>query len=256
MFEFYHKKIIITKITKASLETISKNKIKWIRSLKMKKNRDLLQLFVVEGEKMVLELIKDWPEQIDCIVSMDPTFVYHGDCFYSDERKMKEVSQLTTPNKLLAVVRKTLTTSFSETNTILALDGIQDPGNMGTILRTADWFGITDIICSKQCVDVFNSKVIQSTMGSIFRLNIHYIDLKNFLQKTKLPIYGALLEGENVYNKELKKGIIVMGNEGNGISEEILPLITQPIHIPKFGNSESLNVAIATGIIPSEFARR
>jgi len=238
------------------LETISKNKIKWIRSLKMKKNRDLLQLFVVEGEKMVLELIKDWSAHIECIVSMDNNFKFSGECLFADERKMKEISQLSTPNKLLAVVKKPEMISLANSTTILALDGIQDPGNMGTILRTADWFGIQNIICSNQCVDIYNSKVVQSTMGSIFRVNIQYVDLKEYLKTTKLPIYGALLEGENIYTKELSRGIIVMGNEGKGISGEILPLITHPIHIPKFGQSESLNVSIATGIILSEFARR
>ncbi len=222
----------------------------------MKKNRELLQLFVVEGEKMVKELIASWPDYIECVVSLDEHFSFNGECYYSDEKKMREMSQLTTPNKLLAVVRKPKMSPISTSKMILALDGIQDPGNMGTILRTADWFGIDHVICSKQCVDIFNSKVVQSTMGAIFRVNIHAIDLKDFLENSDLPIYGALLEGENIYKEKLSNGIIVMGNEGNGISEDILPLITHPIHIPKFGHSESLNVSIATGIILSEFARR
>ncbi len=239
------------------METISKNKIKWIRSLKMKKNRDSLRLFIVEGEKMVLELIKEWRTNIDCIVTTDQNFEYDGLCYFADDRRMKEISQLTTPNKLLAVVQKPLSSTIQFTDTILALDSIQDPGNMGTILRTADWFGIKHIICSKDSVDIYNAKVVQATMGSLFRVNVHSVDLKAFLESTEVPIYGALLNGPPIYSENLnKESIIVMGNEGKGISDEILPLITHPIHIPKFGQSESLNVSIATGIILSEFARR
>ncbi len=222
----------------------------------MKKNRELQQLFVVEGEKMVLELIEEWPNLVKCIISLNDSFSFSGECYYADEKKMREISQLSTPNKLLAVVKKPMVSPISSSNIILALDNIQDPGNMGTILRTADWFGIKDVVCSHQCVDIFNSKVVQSTMGSILRINILSVDLQNFLKNTNLPIYGALLKGNNIYKQKLDDGIIVMGNEGKGISDEILPLITHPIHIPKFGNAESLNVSIATGIILSEFARR
>lgn len=235
------------------VETLSKNKIKWIKSLHLKKYRDAESVFIVEGDKMVTELIEFWKDQIDFICTSDFSFEFDGNLFVTDEKTIKEISSLTTPNKLLAIVKKP-NLSVKKTELILALDGIQDPGNFGTIIRTADWFGVDLIVCSKGTVDVLNSKVVQSTMGSLFRVPIIYEDLAEYLSNSELPIYGALLEGKNVYDETLsKKAIVVMGNEGAGISEEIQKLIQYKIHIPQFGGAESLNVAIATGILLSEF---
>ena len=138
----------------------------------------------------------------------------------------------------------------------LVLDGIQDPGNMGTIIRTADWFGITDIICSEDTVDVYNPKVVQATMGSMARVNVHYTDLMPVLSTADVPIYGALLNGDNIYDTTFgTEGLIVMGNEGNGLRPEVIKLVTKAITIPRFGGAESLNVAIATAIFCSEINR-
>ncbi len=238
------------------METLSKNKIKWIKSLRLKKNRSEADVFIVEGQKMVDELIQFWPENIEFICTSGSAISYEGLVYRTDEKTIKELSTLTTPNEVLAVVKKPIFTS-SMARFVLALDGIQDPGNLGTIIRTADWFDVDQIVCSKGTVDMYNPKVIQSSMGSLFRVNIEYVDLETYLKQTNLPIYGALLEGPPIYTTSLKKeGIIVMGNEGNGISAEIKALIQYPIHIPKHGEAESLNVSIATGIILSEFKRK
>jgi len=235
------------------VETLSKNKIKWIKSLHLKKFRDSEGVFIVEGDKMVSELIESWKDQIEFICTTDENFKFQGTLFLTDEKTIKEIGSLTTPHKLLAVVKKPkLITQKNEL--ILALDNIQDPGNFGTIVRTADWFGVDLIVCSKGTVDMYNSKVVQSSMGSLFRIPIIYNDLTSYLSNTNLPIFGALLEGQNVYSEKLPKdAIIVMGNEGSGISEEVKSMIQHKIHIPRFGGAESLNVSIATGILLSEF---
>ena len=237
------------------VETLSKNKIKWIKSLHLKKNRDSEGVFIVEGDKMVSELIELWPNQIDFICSSDHEFNYSGTLYRTDDKVIKEIGSLKTPNKLLAVVKKPQTDIVNKTF-ILALDGIQDPGNFGTIIRTADWFKVDLIVCSKGTVDLFNPKVVQSSMGSIFRVPVIYEDLAQYLKNSELPIYGAFLEGNNVYNEMLPpQAILVMGNEGNGISSEIKASVTKSIHIPQYGGAESLNVSIATGILLSEFQR-
>lgn len=238
------------------METLSKNKIKWIRSLRMKKNRDAEGLFIIEGEKMVLELIELWPENVKFICTTSIDFSCDHITYLTDEKSMKEISSLKTPNKLFAVVKKPAPSLKREDSFIVVLDDVQDPGNMGTILRTCDWFNVDKIVCSNNTVDVYNTKVIQSSMGSIFRVPVDYCDLPSYLKDSVLPIYGALLEGDNIYTQKLeRKGIILMGNEGKGISKEIQTFITQAIHIPRFGGAESLNVSIATGIILSEFSR-
>lgn len=138
----------------------------------------------------------------------------------------------------------------------LVLDDIQDPGNLGTIIRTAEWFGFQQIICSIGTVDAYNPKVVQATMGSLSRIQIHYIDLKSFIKEVKIPVYGALLDGDSIYETDwTHEGLIILGNEGNGISEEIIELVDQPVTIPRIGEAESLNVAVATTIFCSEIAR-
>lgn len=237
------------------MEVLSKNKIKWIRSLRLKKNRDASKLFIVEGTKMVQEIIEHWSEYIDCLITTDHELNFSGTVYHCSDVEMKNLTTLRTPSHLLAVVRQPEITPKTSGIT-LALDGIQDPGNMGTIIRTADWFGITSIVCSKETVDIFNPKVIQSSMGSLFRVSCIYTDLEEFLKSAEKPIYGALMEGRSLNNIEhFGDAILVMGNEGNGVSEAILNCISEAVHIPGKGGAESLNVAVATGIILAELTK-
>ncbi len=239
---------------------LSKNKIKFIKSLQLKKFRDEANLFVVEGEKSAKEILENRPELI--------FEVFHTEAFNLDnlnqnefevnlisEKELAQISGLKTANKILIVCKK-WEENLSDFKFILALDDIQDPGNMGTLIRLADWYGVEAIVCSKNTVELYNPKVIQAAMGSAFRTKVFHLDLKEFLSQTKLPIYGALLHGENVYQKNLKaEGILILGNEGNGISEEIEKLVQHKITIPKKGKTESLNVATAGAILLSEFFR-
>ncbi len=231
------------------MDALSKNKIKWIRSLRLKKNRDAEGLFIVEGTKMVQEILATQLSLVECLVTTDKTTDFNVATFLTDTATMKSISSLTTPSSLLVVVRKPEIEN-GNSGWILALDGIQDPGNMGTIVRTADWFGVTEIVCSQNTVDCYNPKVVQSTMGSLFRVSVRYENLEDFFEKDSRPIYGALLEGENMHSIEPPdNGILLMGNEGKGISKELIKKITHPIHIPGKGGAESLNVAVATGIL-------
>lgn len=238
---------------------LSKNKLKWIRSLHQKKVREELRLFLVEGEKMIQELLQYNAANIELICATKDFVINNDnlDLYLVDEKQLEQISTLKTPNKALAVVRYFEEESLPDRGLILALDGIQDPGNMGTILRIADWYGISNIVCSSHTVDVYNPKVVQASMGAIFRINVTVTVLSEYLKNCKLPVYGALLEGDNVYKTKLKKeGVLLMGNEGNGISNELIPMITDKISIPRFGGAESLNVAVATGILVSEFMRK
>jgi TrmH family RNA methyltransferase len=241
---------------------ISKNKIKWIRSLQKKKTRDEEGLFIIEGEKIIEEVLTSFPDLVHTLIHTadfsinSPLSTIESYCV--KQLSLEQASGLKTPNKALAVIRKPKHSlpDLNKNKLILALDGIQDPGNMGTILRIADWFGIEHVLCSNSTVEVFNPKVIQSSMGAFLRIKVHYIDLKSYLSNYPHPIYGALLNGQNIYETTLfQSGIIVFGNEGNGITPEIVKLITHRITIPKFGNAESLNVSVAAGIIVSEFKR-
>ena len=229
--------------------------IKLIRSLSDKKFREKHSLFVVEGEKLV-------QEAIDSDYTVEKLF-YTKDI---GEELMSKITLLSSPSPALALIRipeKRGSIALDSNRLYLALDAIRDPGNMGTIIRLADWFGITQIFASEDCVDIYNPKVIQATMGSIFRVDLHYIDLKELLiyAANKIALFGACLEGEEIYRRKLPKGaIVVMGNESKGISSRLIPYIKNKIHIPSFAangyGSESLNVAIATAIICSEFKRR
>ena len=175
------------------------------------------------------------------------------------ESELKKISALSTPNNCLAVFKIPTSTPILKNGLILALDDIRDPGNLGTILRLCDWFGVSQLICSEQTVDLFNPKVVQATMGSISRVNVSYVNLKVFLQNSSLPIFGTFMDGSNVYKENLpKEAIVIMGNEANGISQEIENTIKNRLTIPRFGDlqlTESLNVAAATAIILSEFRR-
>jgi TrmH family RNA methyltransferase len=231
------------------MDALSKNKIKWIRSLRLKKNRDTEGLFIVEGAKMVQEILTYGNATVQCIITTDSSLPNSANTYVTDTATMKTLSGLNTPSSLLAVVEKP---KFSLESSVwtLALDGVQDPGNMGTIIRTADWFGITEIVCSVNTVDCFNPKVVQSTMGSIFRVRVRYENLDAYLNNEERPVYGALLEGKNMHDfQNPEKGVLLMGNEGKGISEDLLERISHPIHIPGKGGAESLNVSVATGIL-------
>jgi RNA methyltransferase, TrmH family len=238
---------------------LSKNKIKWIRSLQQKKTREGLGFFVVEGDKMVAEVLESKQHKVHLLCLTPESAISSQQVQLSvatvSSDELKSISSLMNPNKSLAVVhlpqKKQVESPFR-----IALDGIQDPGNMGTILRLADWFGVEEIICSRDTVDIYNSKVVQASMGAIFRINVRYCDLQEYLQNTDQKVYGALLTGENLYEKPLiPSGILVLGNEGNGISEKIMETITDPITIPRLGKAESLNVSTAAGILLSEFFR-
>jgi TrmH family RNA methyltransferase len=239
---------------------VSKNQIKRITGLLQKKNRKQEQLFFAEGIKVIEELIHSTfeLEHIFCTSEMFSEISKDKKTIISDS-DLKKISALKTPNDCLALFKIPVETKTNTSGLIIALDDIRDPGNLGTIIRLCDWFGIAQIVCSSECVDVYNPKVVQATMGSISRVNVSYLDLNEYLSKTNLPIYGTFMEGENIYKTNLQQeGIIVLGNEANGISAAIEKYVTQKIAIPRFGNlqlTESLNVATATAIVLSEFKR-
>lgn len=249
------------------MTSISNNEIKRVRSLQSKKARDEEGLFIVEGEKMVQEAL-DSPFEVTSIYKRSDI----GD------EAMKRISALANPSPALAVVRKPedayiddlsrLDSLISEGGLFLALDTIRDPGNLGTILRIADWFGIKAVFATYDTVDLFNPKVVQATMGAIFRVRMHYVDLPALSEKILAEggsIYGTFLDGENIYQRQLETGegkpsVIVIGNESNGISESLSKLVSDRLYIPSYPadaeGSESLNAAIATAITVAEFRRR
>jgi TrmH family RNA methyltransferase len=239
---------------------LSKNQIKLITSLQQKKQRFANQLFFAEGIKVIQELVESNFELVHLYTTQnDFEEVSEDKKTLISENELKKISALSTQNSCLAVFRIQADTKIIESGLILALDSIRDPGNLGTILRLCDWFGINQIVCSKDAVDIYNPKVVQATMGSIARVNVNYIDLENFIGQTHLPVFGTFMEGSIVYKTDLpQEGIIVMGNEANGISPELEKLIKNRLTIPRFGSlqkTESLNVATATAIILSEFRR-
>ena len=257
----------------SNLGHISKNQVKFIRSLQLKKVRDEEKLFVAEGDKCISELLGHF----DLVLHVK-----------GDGRELSQMSSLKTPQGSIAVFRQksfsdsglsakgglSASAVFQQSGLTLALDSVQDPGNLGTIIRTADWFGVTDIYCSKDTADCYNPKVVQATMGALARVNIHYVELVKWLANIKhsrngetldipTPIYGTLLDGRNIYEDgaiaDTTGGIIIMGNEGNGISAEVREFITHPLYIPSYAPNthiESLNVAIATAITLAEFRRQ
>jgi TrmH family RNA methyltransferase len=217
-------------------------------------------MFFAEGIKGIQELLDSNFELVNLYttqndfdeVSLDKKVVIN-------ENELKKITALATPNTCLAVFKIPSGIKTTESGLILALDSVRDPGNLGTILRLCDWFGITQIICSKETVDIYNPKVVQATMGSLARVKVNYIDLEAFIKQTQLPIFGTFMDGDNIYNANLPlEGIIIMGNEANGISPELEKLIKNRLTIPRFGTlqkTESLNVATATAIVLSEFRR-
>lgn len=250
-------------------EHLSKAQIKWVRSLQQKKNRDAEGVFVAEGWKCV----NDLREAFELVLLVTPD--------NATPTEIEQMSNLRTPQGVIGVFRRRGEKARGEEargeeargeeargeELVVALDGVQDPGNLGTIIRTCDWFGVRDIVCSHDTADCYNPKVVQATMGALARVRVRYLDLRQHLQELRekeIPLYGTLLEGENMYNDgaipNKAKGLIIMGNEGNGISPEIREMITHPIRIPSYpaeaDTSESLNVGIATAIVLAEFRRQ
>jgi RNA methyltransferase, TrmH family len=240
---------------------VSKNQLKLITSLQQKKYRNQYQLFFAEGKKVIDEFYNANYEMVYFITS-SPELFYDGthEHLMVSDTTLNKMSALVTPNQCLAVFKIPSEPSEMTSNGIvLALDNLRDPGNMGTIIRLCDWFGVTQLLCSDTTVDVYNPKVIQATMGSLARVQVSYLNLAKYLEKIEIPVYGAFMEGKNVYTLGAKpNGIIVLGNEANGISEDVKLQITEKISIPRFGKlqaTESLNVATAAAILLSEFRR-
>ena len=238
---------------------ITKNKIKQIKGLARKKNRELLGLFVVEGYKSIRELKIAGLSMEEIYVTQNSNELRELNPTIISANEMKSISNLKTPPGYLAVVKMLDKASLPENGLILALDDIQDPGNLGTIIRLADWFDIPHIICSKETVDLYNPKCIQATMASIARVQVHYIDLNFYLEKTSLPIMVTSMDAKSIYGSSLpSNAILVMGSESHGISESIMLKGTQ-ISIPRYGTesdkTESLNVATATAILLAEWRR-
>ena len=239
------------------MEHLSKNQVKWVRSLQQKKQRDTEGVFVAEGHKCVEELRNAF--KLVLLVTPDN----------ATEVEIAQMSNLRTPQGVIGVFRKreAMGNETIGDGIIVALDGVQDPGNLGTIIRTCDWFGVRDIYCSTDTADCYNPKVVQATMGALARVRVHYIHLEEWLKQVHqagMPVYGTLLEGGNMYHEgaiaDKSKGVIIMGNEGNGISPDVRKLITHPLRIPSYPadaeTSESLNVGIATAIVLAEFRRQ
>ncbi len=229
---------------------ITKNQIKFIKSLSLKKKRIKEQLFIAEGEKVVSELLRS-DFEIKNIYATKEWEVSNDNITQISNAELQNISNLKSPNKVLAVVQFKNHKIIKHEGITLVLDEINDPGNLGTIIRMCDWFGVKQIICSKNTVDIFNPKVVQSAMGSAFRVKVNYTDLENYLSDITTPIYGAFMDGKNLKEVKIPKSAhLVMGNEANGISAEINKLITDKVAIKNIGKSaESLNVAVATSIL-------
>jgi TrmH family RNA methyltransferase len=240
----------------------SKSQIKLIKSLSQKKFRNKHRLFLIEGKKGIFELLNS-SLKLHSLYTVEDVFnASEEKTNLISEADLKKISNLHTPQTALAIFQMPEVAEPEVKGLQVVLDEVQDPGNLGTIIRLCDWFGVEDLICSQGTVDCYNPKVVQATMGSISRVKIHYLEITKFLTlaKEKNPVYGTFLEGENVYTQPLSpEGIIVLGNEANGISSQVEQLISKKLLIPQFGNSqrtESLNVATAAAIFLSEFSRR
>ena len=248
---------------------ITKARIKLVKSLEQRKKRNLHKLFIAEGPKLVEELL----------ATMQPSYIAAIPEWWEKNRRLiksaceadtitpeelHKTSLLQTPQQVIAlfpIPQHKFDSEIAQHELCLALDGVQDPGNMGTILRIADWFGIHNVICSEDTVDVYNPKAVQATMGALARVKVHYTNLNELFRQNNAPVYGTLLDGKNIYEQELgQNGYIVMGNEGKGLSQAIRECVTQKLYIPNYPigtkTTESLNVAIATSIVCSEFRRR
>ncbi len=240
---------------------LSKSRITLITSLKQKKYRLQHKLFVVEGVKTINEFLNSSYE-LEHLYAIN-RFENVPDDFQTvvSEIELKKASFLKNTNSALAVFKMQPIKEIDESKLLVGLDNVRDPGNLGTIIRLCDWFGVTDLVCNSETVDCYNPKVVQATMGSLTRVNVTYLNLEKYLCEKNIPVFGTFMEGDNLYTTNISptSGIVVLGNEANGVSEQIEKLVTQKITIPKFGavqETESLNVAMATSIILSEFKRK
>jgi len=238
---------------------VVKSELKLIKSLQQKKYRNEHGLFVIEGKKAVEELLESSFKPFKVFVSkIHEPVLHYKNVIPVSAKELQQMSGLKNPNGFLGVFYIPESLPIEETDWVLVSDGIQDPGNMGTIIRLCDWFGIKNLVCSNHTVDCYNPKVLQATMGSITRVNIVYTDLDDFLKTTQLPIYASIMDGENIYKINLPdKGILVMGNEGNGISANVKEFCTKTMAIPQYDETttESLNVATASAILLNEIRR-
>ena len=255
---------------------ISKNRLKWLRGLTLKKHRQAEGVFVAEGPKLVGDLLKAGFECVYLAHTQQwsaPANVQVLTDFVTED-ELRRASSLETPQGVLAVFRQPVQSisdddyshavDIMSNSLCLALDNVQNPGNVGTIVRLADWFGVTDVFCSKSCADIYGAKAIQATMGGLARVRVHYINIYALLkaaQEKNVPVYGTFLDGDNIYGKTLQqRGVIVMGNEGNGISEDVATCVTERLFIPAFPanreTTDSLNVAVATAVVCAEFRRQ
>ncbi len=244
-----------------NLNTISKNDLKLLRGLATKKQRRLTGLFLVQGEKNVLELLESSLSVEKLYVSagfenQHQAVIEQFSYTVVSEEELTKASSITSNNAAIAIVKQPNYNLDDVSGLVIALDDVNDPGNLGTIMRLADWYGVKHILLSEKTADVFNPKTISATMGAFTRIQTHKLNLESYLKETSQPIYGAFLEGESVHSCQFKSdGIIVMGNESHGISSNIKSLINHQITIPSYGHSESLNVAMATGIILDNYRR-
>ncbi len=244
---------------------LSKSQIGFIKSLHQKKYRKENGLFIIEGIKSISEFIHSG-YQINSLYflaqyhSSLPKLPSNIKLFEVNTTELEKISALQAPQGILAVVHIPVVTEFDKSTLknsfTLVLDGIQDPGNLGTIIRTADWFGFKQIICSNHTVEVYNPKTVQATMGSLARVNISYQELPEFLKDIQIPIFGAMLNGNSLYETQWgSEGLVILGNEGQGVSEEVIKLIDRPVTIPRVGMAESLNVAVSAAIFCADICR-
>lgn len=239
---------------------LSKNELKYIQSLCQKKQRQEEGVFIAEGTKLAQELLQSnyQIKKIYATADWESPSKLNTECVFVSDEELQKMSSLQTANQVLLIVEQKVQTSAPELKKgfTLILDGIQDPGNLGTLIRIADWFGIEQIIAGAGTAELYNPKVIQSTMGSFIRVNLWYLPLAQVLEATTLPVYGALLNGKDVHQFDrVNDGCLIIGNESKGISEELLAFINHPVTIPRIGGAESLNAAVAAGIILSHFRK-
>jgi TrmH family RNA methyltransferase len=239
---------------------VSKNQIKLIKSLSQKKNRQHQGLFIVEGIKGITEFLNS-DYKLETLYTTKSIFEAPTNAVIEiSEVDLKKISALKNPNTALAIFRISEQKKAIKTGLIMALDAVRDPGNLGTIIRLCDWYGIKNLVCSLNTVDCYNAKVVQATMGSLARVTIHYLDLEAYLRSNETEVFGTFMNGENIYTADLpNQGIVILGNEANGISEALKTRVHRKLTIPQFGDikaTESLNVANAAAVVLSEFRRR
>ena len=243
---------------------LSKRLIKYFKSLQLKKYRRQEQKFLVEGAKGVLEVLKSDMEVSHLLLtpafksSIGPDVTLRGELIEVSEKELLSVGTFQSNNAGMAIVEMpdSLAVEIGNNELVVALDDVRDPGNLGTIIRIADWYGITKLVCSPECADVYNPKVINASMGSFTRVKVYYEDLTTFLGKGSHKVYGALLEGDNIYQSSLKpEGVLLMGNESKGVRPGLQGYIDEAVHIPRRGGAESLNVSVATAVILDNFFR-